>query len=317
MSLAFALLLKPFALFLAPVFLTLLLVYKKQRFWKEWGMLVLFGIIALLPLVWWRSWITQFPAGIPASDWLFNGNGIRLRPAWFRWLGYERITKLILGFVGLLPLVLGGVQLLLTTKKGKGSLVYLSWLVSIGLYFIVIATGNVQHDYYQVFAIPILSIVVAIGLLETQKYAARLCTYLLQRFYPKYSSRALTAQVGALSLSVALYCSMLILAWSQVSGYFNINHHEYIRAGLRVQALTPTDALVIAPASGDTQFLYETSRRGWPIGGSIDEKIRDGATHYVTTTMDEEAQLLEQHFFVVEKTDEYLLLDLTREKLAL
>jgi hypothetical protein len=299
-SLALALLLKPFAAFLGTVFITLLILSEGKKFWKLWLPLSAFAIISFAPLWLWRSWIQQFPAGIPASDWLFNGNGIRFRPAWFRWLGYERITKLMLGYVGILPLVLG------VLKKTKNWQVYAAWWLSIALYFTIIATGNVQHDYYQVFALPILAITVANGFI----YLFERTQLLLSRI----SKDKTKVQLVTSAVTLTLYLALLQLSWIQVRGYFNTNHTEYTKVGLRVQALTPTDALVISPAFGDTQFLYQTNRDGWPIGSNIDEKIRLGATHYVTTTNDDEARLLEEKYFVIEKTDEYILIDLTKEK---
>ena len=105
----------------------------------------------------WRQWILNFPTGIPASDWLLNGNLIRLRPAWFRWLFYERLSKLFLGYFGLIFLFAN-----LWSKK-KDQLIYASWWLGVVSYFIVFATGNVQHDYYQNIMLPILAISLARG----------------------------------------------------------------------------------------------------------------------------------------------------------
>src|SRR3989344_126256 len=81
---------------------------------RKWGLktlkqpqFYLYWIIIIIPFVLWRLWVRQFPEGIPAYTWLLNGDGIRLRPAWFRWLFYERLTKLILGGFGLVLFVIG------------------------------------------------------------------------------------------------------------------------------------------------------------------------------------------------------------------
>ena len=49
----------------------------------------------------------QYPEGIPANTWLLNGNGIRFRPAFFRWIFYERLTKLISGYFGMVFVLVG------------------------------------------------------------------------------------------------------------------------------------------------------------------------------------------------------------------
>src|SRR5690606_8415772 len=107
----------------------------------------------VLPLLGWRLHIQQFPEGIPVNRWLFNENGIRLKPSWWRWLFGERIGHHILGywatgfaFVGLF----GSIK-----DKASQKLTLFDWL-SIALtagwfgYLVVFATGNVQHDYYQI-----------------------------------------------------------------------------------------------------------------------------------------------------------------------
>ncbi|MFH2118333.1 MAG: hypothetical protein ABII10_01205, partial [Candidatus Paceibacterota bacterium] len=95
-------------------------------------------------------------------------------------------------------------------------------------------------------------------------------------------------------------------------GFFNVNHWEYQKAGRVVDRLVPADAKLIAPAMGDTQFLFQTNRTGWPIGFEIQDKIDQGATHYVTTSMDDEAQELAKTYAIIEKNDLFLLLDLTK-----
>ena len=99
--LAFALLVKPYAIFyfLPLVWLGLL----------TWGFKLLlkpstyiFLITVFAPLILWRLWIQQFPEGIPSNLWLYNYMNIRLRPAWWRWL-FTNGSLLILGAFGLLP----------------------------------------------------------------------------------------------------------------------------------------------------------------------------------------------------------------------
>lgn len=286
---ALAVLLKPFVLFLAPVFLALFMLARVQAIKPSWFFFGLFWV-SILPFGAWRWWITHYPDGIPASTWLFNGNGIRLRPAWFRWLGYERLTKLLLGWVGV---VLAGFSLYKLTREEV--LVYGSWWLGILAYLIVIATGNVQHDYYQNLLLPILAITVGRGLVM-------LVTLLQKKMHPV---PAWAIGLGVLLLAVAG-------SWSQVKGYYQLNHTEYLRAGQAVDALVPADALVIAPAFGDTQFLFQTNRRGWPIGFEIADKIEKGAQIYVTTALDDEAKELQAKYFTLEQTSEYLILDLTK-----
>jgi len=292
LTLAIALLLKPYVIFIAPLYLTLGIIQKGKKFFKS-PLIYIYPLLALAPLYAWRDWITNYPAGIPANDWLFNSDGIRLRPAWFRWLFWERLTKLWLGFGGLV-LMFGS---LMKPFKIKQISILASWWAGCFAYMIIFATGNVRHDYYQVLLIPVVSLTLGLGIIKLQIWL----------------NKRLGKSIAKILIRVCIAVSF-VLAWNQVHGFFNVNHWEYQKAGLAVDKLTPPDALVIAPAMGDTQFLFQTNRRGWPIGFEIEEKIKLGATHYINTAQDDETTMLESKFNIIKKTPDYVLIDLTSPK---
>lgn len=304
LTLILALLLKPSVIFLFPIYGGLIL--RKELPIKDRRAYFLFQkclyyLATLLPffllsvgiLAMWRKWIEQYPSGIPALDWLFNGNGIRFRPAWFRWLFWERLTKLISGFVGIVLLLS---NLINVKEFGKEILVYGSWALGIGIYLITIATGNVQHDYYQIIAVPIICVGMGRG-------AHLLFVFLYSHFN----------KIVAKVVVVTLIIGTIGVSWQYVKGYYNINHPEYIIAGQAVDKLTPPDALVIAPAFGDTQFLFQTNRRGWPIGFEIEDKIAKGAQYYVSTSYDDEARRLADEFEVMEQNEDYILINIQKK----
>ena len=286
LGLALTALLKPFVVFLAPVYLVIIWQFRQKKLFLD-PKIYLLPLLAFAPMFAWREWIKNFPAGVPVSDWLFNGNGIRLQPAWFRWLFYERLTKLFLGYFGVIFLFAN------LLKKNKEMLIYGAWWLGVLIYFIVIATGNVQHDYYQNFILPILAISVARGI-----------TIIYEKFNKKI----------ALPSIILLFGLSIFLAHQQIVGYYNVNHWEYIKAGQAVDQLVDKDALVIAPAMGDTQFLFQTNRRGWPIGFEIEDKINKGADIYVSTSYDWEAKELEENYEVLVHTDDYIIIDLKAKK---
>jgi 4-amino-4-deoxy-L-arabinose transferase-like glycosyltransferase len=136
---AAALLLKPYAIF----FLIPIGYVAYQKFgWKmvlRWELWV-FGILSIAPLAAWRLWIRNYPEGIPASNWLFNEGNVRFKPFWFRWIVYERLTKLILGFGGILLLIPGII------KQKKETDYWFVWSFILGsiLYVFIIAVAS-QH----------------------------------------------------------------------------------------------------------------------------------------------------------------------------
>ncbi|MFZ5376975.1 MAG: ArnT family glycosyltransferase [Patescibacteria group bacterium] len=290
-SMALAVLLKPFVLVYSLVLLTLGLSKLGLGLVKRWQ-LYFYPFIVILPFVFWREWISHFPEGIPASDWLFDGDKLRFRPAWFRWLFWERIGKLIFGYFGL---IFASANFLALKRMHKELFIYGSWWLGTLIYFIVVSTGNVRHDYYQVMTLPILVITMGRG-------ASLLAEFLKKRFGQKMSIICITI-IGGLSW---------LLSWQQIKGYYNINHWEYFHAGAKADQLLPEKAKVIAPAMGDTMFLYQTNRTGWPIGFEIDDKISKGATHYVSTSYDDETNLLIKNFATIHQDKEVVIIDLTQ-----
>ena len=117
-----------------------------------------------------------------------------------------------------------------------------------------------------------------------------------------------------LSLAVTglLIGLMFICSWLKIKGYYNVNHWEYFKAGQIADNILPADAKVIAHAMGDTMFLFQTRRTGWPIGFNVEKKISMGATHYITTEFNYEAEELEEKYTTIKKTSEYLIIDLTK-----
>lgn len=275
-ALSLGLLTKPVAVFF---YLPLIGYMLHKRRWQA-----TFLIFALTPLYFWRRHILAYPEGIPDSIWLFNGNHIRFKGAWFYWLFADRLGRLILGYWGTILVGLG----ILVKKKSS---VIMWWLAGAVAYLAVFATGNVQHDYYQIPLLPIISILIAYGI----------HFLLTTKSFPKITSISL--------LVVSVFFSFSF-SWYHIRAYYGINNPAIVSAGQAVDRLTPPDSLIIAPYMGDTAFLYQTNRRGWPIGFDIDDKIAKGADYYVTVNFDDEANALMKTYTLVEKTDQYLILDL-------
>ncbi len=290
---AAAILVKPYAVFiLVPSWLVIfgkkhLKVKNKKPFILHTSYFIL---ISLLPFLFWRLWMRQFPEGIPGSQWLLNRAGIRLRPAWWRWLFAERLGKLILGYWGLIPLAIG----LVTKLRRNKDILFYSWLFGIFAYLVIFAGGNVHHDYYQMIAVPVLSVFLAKGfwfLLKAPKnYFNKLACYVL----------------------LIMSCLFTFgFSWFQVREYYKINHPEIIEAGKAADEILPKEAKVIAQYNGDTAFLYQINRQGWPIiTRSLKETIDLGANYYVSVNLNDMTNDLMTKCQVLRKTDQWVIIDL-------
>lgn len=289
---ASALLLKPFALFF-----TLPMIYLAWHrfgfsFLKKWQ-LWFFLLLSIMPLLLWRLWMREFPEGIPQSNWLFNGNGIRFKGAFFHWLFADRIGRLILGYWGLPFVVLGIIRKI----SKKENWFFFFFILSSLLYMTVLATGNIQHDYYQILIIPTLSIFFGKGvnfIFEKKEVFNRFTSYLI-------------IGVGTVF--------MVAFSWYFIRDYYNLQHVEVFEAGRSIDKILPKTAKVVAPYGGDTTFLYHINRIGWPV---FDRTLREfrqaGATHIAFVKPTKEELHFEELFKTVEITDTYAIFDLTQPK---
>lgn len=261
--------------------------FKKKSLWA-------FAVVSMLPFIAWRIWMMRFPEGIPNFQFLLNENNIRFKGAFFRWIVIERLGKLILTVSGFALLIIGIVQ----KPQHKEKLFYLSILASVALYFSVFASGNVRHDYYQIPAIPALCIFMAIG--------ARTMFFGSKDFVNLFVARF---------LAVFLIVFMFVFGTYEVQGYYWINKPQIVEAGKAVDRLLPKDATVIAPYNGDTAFLYQTNRRGYPITDRPLEKFIEQGTKYLVSVDVNDAgiQNLAKNCKVIDQTKNYVIVEMFTE----
>ncbi len=289
MSLAF--LTKPMALFyMLPLSYSYL--QKEKKFFpipKRYFLI----LIGFLPFIFWRLWISNYPDGIPQSSWLFNGNGIRFRPAFWRWIIGDRFGREIFSVTGTFLVFLG--LLIRPTPKQTAVLYYLA--LSMFLYLIVFATGNVQHDYYQYMIVPPLSIFLSKGFVD------------LLQGKPYFIPRIWTIPLAILFLTLTFY-----FTFNEVKGLYQINNNSIVIAGEAANKLLPKDAFVVAPYFGDTAFLYQINRPGFPIVlTNVEDMVkRFGITHYVSVNFDAKTNWLMEKYKVVDKSSVYVIVDLRR-----
>ncbi|MEK7577078.1 MAG: hypothetical protein AAB492_00485 [Patescibacteria group bacterium] len=252
------------------------------------------ALITIVPFLWWRQWILQYKEGIPVFLWLLNDGNIRFKGAWFHWLFAERVSKLILGYWGV---VFVGLGITLKLDKKEKWVPPLLLLGSIA-YLVIFAAGNVRHDYYQILLLPVICL-----------YAGKGIAYLL--------TNTNFSRVASITFLVVGIGFTTAFSWFHMRTYYWINRPEIIMAGIEADRILPKDAKVIAPYNGDTTFLYQTKRTGWPLGFDIDKKLAQGATHYVTvspTDADWETKTLAETYTVLVRNDTFAIIDLTKPK---
>ncbi len=287
---AIAFLMKPWAIFF---YLPLLYsVFVKQNNRKFWIKFILLSAAALLPFILWRLWILQQPEGIPASNWLMNGDGIRFRPAFWWWIVSERIGGEILGVTGL---VLFAIGLIIRPKNGNYFLNI--WALSSFLFMIVVATGNVRHNYYQTQFIPVASIFLSIGFVELLRGN--------KLFIPRF---------WTIIMAIFLYIFSMYFGFRVVKEFYKVNNMDMVEAGKTADRILSKDAIVVAPYNGDTAFLYQTNRPGWPVTAlPLPELVSNyGVTSFVSTSRDDKTNWVLRHFVILVDNPKFVIADLTK-----
>lgn len=283
---ALAILTKPFTIFYA-VPLAYLAFKKYAAGVILQKKLLVAAILSVLPFLIWRIWISHFPEGIPLWKWVFNEDSIRFKPSFFNWIFGERLGILILGVWGTVPFAFG----VLAYRKSKAFIHY--FFLGMIAYFFIVATANVKHDYYQTIAVPSISLMLAYGAVTMWNLNG----------FRKQLTRAL------IFISILL---MLLISAIKVREFYKINRPGILEAGLQVDKITPKDALVIAPYNGDTAFLYQTKRKGWPVvDRPIEELVDKGATYFVSVDLNDDQTIeFSKKYSVVEKTTKYIIIKL-------
>ncbi len=285
---ALAMLVKPFAIFYAvPIFYLAAKKFTLKKLIQNIPLLIALDI-ALIPFLLWRIWLNkpEFLVGIAHMSWALNGDHIRFKPSFFKWIFKERLGTLILGTWGIFPFAVG----IISAKSQKMFINF--FLLGSLLYVTIIATANVRHDYYQTFIIPSVALALAQGSVFIWN----------SQIFNKFLAR------GLLIFSILI---MLLIGIYETKGNYNINHPELMKAGKAADSVLPQDALVIAPYNGDTTFLYQTGRSGWPVvNESIEGMINKGADYYISVNYDSDTNNFMTKFKALEKNNDYVILDL-------
>lgn len=311
-SLALSILIKPYtALILFPTLITLIFTHKTFAInQKTIIKLIIFTLISLLPFIMWRLWISNFPEGIPSSSWLLNNSHSQIFPAWYHgydlsflnktvafrphwwyWLFQDRLAILILGIYGTIPFFLG-----LAYQRKHYQPLALSMILGIAIYFIIIAQGNIQHDYYQVLIIPFISILCGVGFF-----------YIYQLIF---NSRFL-------KFVTILFITLLsfLFSFNRIKEFYKINNPTIITVGQIVRQNIPHNSLLIAPSNGDTTLLYYTGFSGWPVQiYDIEDKIKQYSPlpiYLLSLNYDEYTNNLLNKYPIVIKNPDYVILKIS------
>ncbi|KKP85744.1 MAG: Dolichyl-phosphate-mannose-mannosyltransferase family protein [Candidatus Roizmanbacteria bacterium GW2011_GWA2_35_8] len=241
----------------------------------------LFFMLSIIPLFLWRSYIKQFPEGVPVSEWLItsvNTSGslqrIFFKPAFFRWIFFERINNLILGGFTAGFFVIGS---LLKKKR----LLLHSILVSSIAFLFVFQGGNVQHEYYQTLILPALAIFSGVG---------------ISYFF------SLKKDVVYPNVRNFVIIFLILFSWSisfyKVRDYYNFSPDQVASAKI-INSLTKINDLVVTDTTGDTTLLYLSDRRGAPSIFKDPETLKELGYDFLVTSSSSEIDILKSENYSI------------------
>ncbi|MGB8310515.1 MAG: glycosyltransferase family 39 protein [Halobacteriota archaeon] len=250
------------------------LVYTKYRWhlFKEWK-LYLFAALALIPPILWyyHAHLLFLHYGNTFGIWtLTDTEGWNAKwgslEIWFSSAFYNnyllRLSGIVLTPIGFTLFILGVFQ----KVKSRREYVFHFWLLSILIYFIVLARGNWIHDYYQLPLVPVAAIFMgkALAMLLGVKQEKKIGVFAL--------------------LAVTLLMSVSIF----LPPLYKIDDAQH-EAGPAIDKLTPKGALIIAGDGYAPTLLYYANRKGWLIAPEewtphkIETLKEQGANYFVTS----------------------------------
>lgn len=288
---AAALMVKPTVIFFGLPLLYLFFRKYKFQLIKNFKFYLYF-LLSFLPLIWWRFYITNYPEGIPASEWLLTSVNVAgglqkifFRPAFFRWVFFERINNLILGGLATGLIVLG-----IFVKQKKGLMV--SLLISSLAYLLIFQGGNVQHEYYQTLILPALAIFAGIGIDHIFK-----------------NKKVFSPVASYIGIPIILGLSWFF-SFYNVRNYYNYST-ELVQTANIVSSLTAPEDLVVTDTTGDTTLLYLSGRRGAPAVYKDPVELKEKGYKFVTTNNSGMVeQLTENGFELVFQNEKFAIFKL-------
>ncbi len=289
---AMAILIKPTVIFFSLTLFYLFLQKYNLKFFKKIGFYIYF-VIALVPFILWRLYINKYPEGIPASDWLITSvntseglQNIFLRPAFFRWIFYERLSNVILGGYLIFFFILGII-------KRNSKYFFHTILVSSLLYLFVFEGGNTQHVYYQTLILPAVAIFTGLG--------AEFLLSFKRNLIPAYFTLPILAIVTLFGFAFSYYT---------VKDYYNYPQ-DITQMAKIIKTLSNDTDKIVTDTTGDTTLLYLSDRKGAPsLYKDPPTLAKLGYNYMIIFNKDYIKQLKSQGFVSIFENDKFTMFKL-------
>ncbi len=258
-----------------------------QNFW-----FYLYIILSLIPFILWRNYILKHPEGIPANEWLITevntANGLMkifFKPAFFRWIFFERINNLILGGYLTIFFILG---IIIKNKKFFLN----SFLISSLSYLFFFQGGNVQHEYYQILILPTLAIFTGIGI-----------NFIIE-------NKKIFNQILFLPLIFLIIVFSWFFSFYSIKNNYNYSN-ELVKQAKIINDLTKSTDKIVVDKMGDTTLLYLADRKGAPAIYKDPQELKKlGYQYLITDNQDQITNMINQQFQFIFKNNRFYIFKL-------
>jgi 4-amino-4-deoxy-L-arabinose transferase-like glycosyltransferase len=291
------------------------LAFQKYR-WKVISnfSLWVYVLMILIPVIlwYWHAHNLFLQTGLSFGIWGFGedkwGNfKLLISPEFYNAVFFKSIAERHLTWAGFVPFIAG----LFIKKEGKHEKLYDYWLISVLIYFLIVAGGNKSHEYYQ---LPFILPAVVFAAKVFAKYLP------LKNIKNAFSSHKLRYSFFALCLILIAVLSYLRVA--------NLMRGEDPDSTVflmteEIKNVSNKNDLIITLCDGNPVYLYLADRKGWYVTESSFkiseiEKLKKRGAKYIAgeksfiKSKEESAILesLESTYNTITNNDRYFLIRL-------
>lgn len=282
--------------------------------WK----IILFVVIVFVPVALWYYHAHQLLVNGGASFGIWDagtdkwGNlDLIVTAKFYNDVFIKSIAERHLTYAGFVMMLIG----LFVKRQSKSERLFDWWLISVIIYFLIVAKGNNVHDYYQLpFALP------------ASVFIGKAFEYVIDPENIKQSFQ------NRKSLFVFTSLAFIILVLLSTFRMINFMDKEDSKAQIfelskTIKEKTNNEDLIITVTNGNPVALYHMHRKGWTAFTSqldekyINEKIEEGADYIAGEKgeLQNEAEFekigeIMSNYEVVENTDGFYIIKLTKIK---
>lgn len=247
-----AVLIKLTSLYVGFLFLFLIIQKYGKNFYRNWRIFLL-GLLILVPVVFWyyHAHELYMRTGLTFAIWNFSGDkwssiNTILSLDFYHGVFLRNIAERHLTYAGFILFIAG----LFVKRRNKEELIFDFWIISVLIYFIIVARGVNIHEYYQLpFILPAS---VFIG-----KIINKIFTGL------KETNISLKKKT-ILYVSILLIILIPVLSTLRIINFYKSENSDnpIFNCAKEIQSNTNKNDLIITVCNGNPVYLYEFDRKG-------------------------------------------------------